>query len=756
MTTTQNNAPETTGDAPRLTGIPGSGLELARAILAYRGWDERPGQMTMIEVLDGLYAESAASSQTVSAPTGTGKSLANLCAAVASGRKVVYATSTEALQNQLRSSELPAFVRDVRELTGVEVTFAVLKGKDNYPCIHELRSLVERGGDSMLPGGDGERGILKRMLAKVDEAIDDGRFGDLDCEDDLRALSAATREKLATSKCSVAGSVWRAPLGDPGDVLAMAGSDKVCTHDLAFAHALRADILVVNTALLAANVNTMSRASSPDVAPQGVSRGLARGRRAIIIDEAHHATSIVASSMSQHVSVSDLADLGSSVADAVGKASASVASAARALADRAREADESMHPVQEASEKDRRMIGHVLDDLGPHLAGMASGLSEMCQDTAGEATAGAWVGGVEDALDEVRGFRSGLVTVDPMGGYLFDVTVTADDDDGGDGSFTMHSVPLDVSFFGDLLVTEMYQGNPGVGREEDPSPACVSCCSATIPGNLVHLLGLPGGFHNEVPSPFDPKRARLWVPSEDQVPSPPKNWRDRDARAVRDGRVAEAARDVVAAAGGRCLVLTTSNAVARSLHEFLSEAVDVPVLSQFEGTRDANMARFMSESESVLVATVGFWEGVDVPGEALSAVVVDKILFPHPGDAVAAARSKYVARHGGNPFQEVSVDHAATMMAQAFGRLIRRESDCGLVAILDPRVRDARYGALVLSKIHPATPVTRDGDVALSWLRSCVAGSCDPGDVDGWSPLGAPRPRARRGARSKASIKYNR
>lgn len=741
--------------------FPSSGSELLRDVLTNRGWRVRDGQKNMVSVLDDCFDDDSGS-QTVSAPTGTGKSLANLCSALAAGNGIVYATSTKALQNQLRQTELPNLAKDIRDVYGMSLTYAVLKGKDNYPCIHALSTMAS-AGDGLMEAS-GEQAVINAMYEKVTTNIDEGNFGELDCEDELAQLSPDTRAKLLSSKCHKVNSVWAQSIFDSmsDDVLVTPDEvlnkdwrrEPVCTYTYALAYAMLADIVVTNTALLVADLNHNTGSSPVEVAQ---SRCFVVGRKTVIIDEAHHASSIVASSMSSEINFAEYAKVTKELAGKIKKSSTGCYKAANDAAGAFKEYDARLRevaPVKDADENVREELKGILEATSDTVTALAHDIgSEIRNGNATLEYASAfWMDYMES--EDTGNINPTIAAMSKKftgrDDFVYDVTVNLNEDT---GACTTNAVPLDVSFFGSKLMGVMNTVSARYTFGRVPKNAHIIACSATIQGNLYKALGLPNCYHDVVESPFYAKRARLWVPSESTVPSPPKNWRDVEAKEARNNAVCANTVDVVNAAGGRTIVLTTSTATAHMLTDYLRQHVDVRVLSQFEGSRADNMDAFAQDETSVFVGTVGYWEGVDIPGRALSAVVIDKILFPHPGDPVSEARRKYVERNGGKAFQEVSVEHASTMIAQGFGRLVRSVDDAGLVAILDPRVSDAWYGSKVLSKIDRGTPVTRSKEVALRWLSECVSETADVDNVDGWVRIG--KKPVRPGKRSAGKIKFN-
>ena len=203
-----------------------------------------------------------------------------------------------------------------------------------------------------------------------------------------------------------------------------------------------------------------------------------------------------------------------------------------------------------------------------------------------------------------------------------------------------------------------------------------------------------------VPSPFDfASRAALYVTRSMPDPQDPA-W---------DAAAQSRAAELIGITGGGAFVLCTSNRAMRAMHAALKARLELPVYVQGEAPKHLLLSKFRAAEHAVLVATMSFWEGVDVPGHALRLVVLDKIPFAVPTDPVVAARSQQIEQAGGNAFAQYSVPSAAITLKQGFGRLIRTQTDAGIVAILDPRVLTRGYGRMLLGTLPPARQI-RDID----------------------------------------------
>jgi len=209
-----------------------------------------------------------------------------------------------------------------------------------------------------------------------------------------------------------------------------------------------------------------------------------------------------------------------------------------------------------------------------------------------------------------------------------------------------------------------------------------------------------------VPSPFDiPARSALYLPRDLPEPSDP----------AFEAAATERIIELVAVTGGGAFVLCTSTRAMKSFHRALRSRITQPLLVQGEAPKHLLLSRFRASGHAVLVATMSFWEGVDVPGHALRLVILDKIPFAVPSEPVVAARCAQIEREGGNPFVEYSVPVAAITLKQGFGRLLRTKKDAGIVALLDRRAVTKGYGKRLLASLPPATRVQALDEVREFW-----------------------------------------
>jgi ATP-dependent DNA helicase DinG len=550
------------------------------------GGDNRPGQRQMATAVARAIAERR--HLIVAAQTGTGKSLAYLVPALLSGSRVVVATATKALQDQLGKKDLPFLA----ERLDVPFEFAVLKGRSNYLC--RQRALEVAGGGEQLElsatDGDGPAldgaalGIFGRQVRRLIEwsmTAETGDRADLDFEPQPRAWGMLS---VGPSECPGAN---RCPSGD------------VCFAEAARNRAALADVVVVNTHLYATHL-----ASGGAVLPP---------HDVVIFDEAHELEDVASSSLGMEL--------------APGRFFA-LARNAKPL-------------VRQTA------ILDALDDGGTRFTAM---------------------------LDKHRGPRLAHPLPEEVATVLTVLRervtrLSAALREGPAYAPVLKVAPIEIA---PLLAALLWEG-------EDAPTAVMT--SATIPPNLASRLGIPAGTFDQldVGSPFDyPHQALLYCAVH--LPDPRS---DQYERAMHQELEA-----LVRAAGGRTLALFTSWRAMDAAAKALREVLPWPILTQSDLPKPALIQAFKSDEQSCLFATMGFWQGVDIPGPALSLVAIDRIPFPRPDEPLLQARREQMGRAA---FGAIDLPRAATLLAQGVGRLIRSPTDRGVVAVLDPRLATARY-----------------------------------------------------------------
>jgi len=624
----------------------------------------------------------------VQAGTGTGKSLAYLVPAVrhavTTSSTVVVATATIALQRQLIDRDLPRLVAALKPLLDTEPVFAILKGRRNYLCLHRQKGGVADDPQDALfePAAlsDPERGPtspLGRQVRRLHEWAEQTTTGDRDelvpgvPDAAWRQVSVSAQECIGAQRC---------PFGSR------------CFAEKARDAAGRADIVVTNHALLAIDAT-----SEIDVLPD---------HDVVIIDEAHDLVDRVTSATTGELS-------GPAVDTAARRAgrlteSAAMEGSATAVAERLREA-----------------AAALAIDLGDAPAGRLDELS---------GTLAATLTSVQDAAGAcLEAIQASAATEneDPQKMVAARVTLASLDELQRTASRILEAFGEDTRRPPTLRVAPLEVGR--VLRNRLFAQRTVALTSATLAlgGSFAPLAiqwGLPpqGGWEPsadgeepatwkglDVGSPFDhPRSGILYVarhlppPGRDQLP---------------EAYLTEL-EELIAAAGGRTLGLFSSMRAAKQAAGALRERISQPLLCQGDDLTAQLVRQFAEDEPTCLFGTLSLWQGVDVPGNSLQLVVIDRIPFPRPDDPLASARQRAVAAHGGNGFMTVAASHAALLLAQGAGRLLRTMTDRGVVAVLDPRLVTARYGDFLRASLPPFWTTT-DPSLVRAALRRLAASS---------------------------------
>jgi ATP-dependent DNA helicase DinG len=632
-------------------------VDLYAAFASLPGLTEREAQRRMAEAVAAALDQRAP--LLVHAPTGVGKSLGYLVPLVAAGRRAIVATATKALQSQLVERDLPRLA----DVFGT--TSALALGRGNYACLAKMDALV----------------AATRLAATATEE---------------RAL-----ELVAWAAGSDTGSRLDAPAGvrdDAWDLVATAGEDcpgqKGCAfHGRCFAERAReqardVDVVVTNHHLLLLELELRALAEAPGV--------MLPEADVVVVDEAHRLADHAADLYGVTVTAARVGRAGAA-ADAAAKAGGLRPEWARRLRGGWEQGAAGLAPgpVLPGSAAADALAG-VLIPLAQEAQAAAGALRDL--DDAGEE--------VEAAARAARRRLLGLARdlarlVDPhpspdppTSTASSDLAVWVEEARGG-GRAVRSALVEPGPVLAELLWSRV--------------PAAVAC-SATlaVAGSLdvaARTLGVADPATVVAASPFDFRsNALLYVPSG--IPAP--------SSAGFQVAAERQLRELVQASQGRALVLCTS---WRAVESFAAALAGLPyeLLVQGDDTAGRLAARFRDEVASVLVATRTFFEGFDVPGESLSLLVLDRLPFPRPDDPLLAERGRRVAAAGGSRFAEVWLPAAAVSLQQALGRLVRSESDRGVMAVLDRRLADAGYRAPLLASLPPA-PLTRSLDDVRAFL----------------------------------------
>jgi ATP-dependent DNA helicase DinG len=627
--------------------------DLLHAAVTAVGGTERPGQVAMAEAV--AEAVDSGTHLLIQAGTGTGKSLGYLVPALAHGQPVVIATATLALQRQLVERDLPRTVEALHPLLRRRAQFAMLKGRSNYLCLHRLHEGVpqeEEEGLFDVFESAAPTSRLGKDLLRLRDWSDETDTGD---RDDLRPgvsdrawsqVSVSSRECLGAAKCAYGAE---------------------CFAEAARERAKLAEVIVTNHALLA--IDAIENA--PVLPPHEV----------LIVDEGHELVSRVTG-----VATGELTP---------GSVNRAVRRAAKLIdeksADRLQTAAETFERLMELALPGR--LETVPEDLGYALMALRDAAR------AGITTLGNTRDKSVQDEDAVR--KQALASLENVHdvaervveGSEFDVIWYERHDRFG---ASLRVAPLSVSgllrekLFSDRSVV-LTSATLKLGGDFDGVGASLGLAPERVLGD-----DSPGGDagEKETPrwrgldagSPFDyRKQGILYVAAHLAPPGREQSRRD----------MLDELTELVGAAGGRTLGLFSSMRAAQTAAEELRGRLGVPILLQGEETLGELIRRFAEDPQTCLFGTLSLWQGVDVPGASCQLVVMDRIPFPRPDDPLMSARQKAVEENGGNGFMAVAATHAALLMAQGSGRLVRASGDRGVVAVLDPRLERARYGGFL-------------------------------------------------------------
>jgi ATP-dependent DNA helicase DinG len=577
------------------------------------------------------------------AGTGTGKTFAYLVPALESGRKVIVSTGTKALQDQLFFRDLPR----VHHVLGSRAKVSLLKGRSNYLCLYRLDQSVREGNPD-------------RQLATQLSAI--------------RAWSARTRrgDRMEMADIPEDSPVWPRVTSTPENCL---GSEcrffEDCHVVKARREAMEADLVVVNHHLLMADL-ALKQEGFGEILP---------GADAFILDEAHQIPELAGQFFSQSVGSRQLVDLGQ---DALAEAQGVTGATSQLL--------EPVEAVQDLVKR-LRLAMESMPAKGPFGAlerdGTARDLLSELRDV---------VAAMSDLLAGLGERSRGLANVHERAQMLsLRLDRIAEEHSAADvrwyetwpRGFALHATPLDLA-------------SPLRAMRMATDAAWIhTSATLSIAGDFQHFarqLGIEDPRTLQVESPFDYGRQALAYL--------PKDLPDPSARDHTD-KVIAAIRPVLEASDGRAFLLFTSHRALRRAAELLEGRVPWPLFVQGTAPRHRLLEEFRASGRGVLLGAASFWEGVDVAGEALSVVVIDKLPFAMPDDPVLQARLEALEESGINPFMGWQVPTAVIALKQGAGRLIRDVHDRGVLVLCDPRLTTKGYGRLFLASLPPM-PRTRE------------------------------------------------
>ncbi|MFF0860700.1 ATP-dependent DNA helicase [Nonomuraea sp. NPDC003560] len=626
--------------------------ELLSIAVGALGGSERQGQVTMVKAVQKAIDDEE--HLAVQAGTGTGKSLAYLVPSIRhamdSDTPVVISTATIALQRQLVDRDLPRLAEALGKELPHEPTFAILKGRRNYLCRYKATAGWPEEDEQDQLFDPREVSATGRMVQRIQEWADETETGDRDelvpgvSEQAWRQFSVSAQECLGATRCP---------------------SGPECFAELARARAGEVDVVVTNHALLA--IDAMG---DLPVLPE---------HEVVVVDEAHElvdrVTSVVTSELSE-----------ASVMLAVRRVGRLIE---QPLADQLMEAGEDLKALLAAAPPGR------IDEL-PQVLGLTL---QLIRDTAWRCiTAMGPRNADKDDPDKAGQRKAAFTALDEVHDTavrMLDAYGHASEADRAevvwlDGATDrrppmLRVAPLSVS---------------GMLRDRLFGERTVVLTSATLAlGGTFDGLAAQWGLGDskrwqgiDVGSPFDHPRAGILYVAK-HLPQP-----------GRDGlpqQYLDEITELIEAAGGRTLGLFSSMRAAKAATEALRDRLDVPLLCQGDDSTMLLVKQFAEDEPTCLFGTLSLWQGVDVPGPSLRLVIIDRVPFPRPDDPLTSARQRHVAARGGNGFMAVAANHAALLLAQGTGRLLRAQDDKGVIAVLDPRLATARYSGFLLGSLPP-------------------------------------------------------
>ncbi len=642
---------------PRLEEFFSPGGILSRSGLPY---EYRPGQLEMARAMERAFTEKR--HLIVEAGTGTGKTLAYLLPALRLGQRVIISTGTRNLQEQIFFKDIP-FLESL--LGPLRVSY--MKGRGNYLCRHKLYALRDQ---PILTGIDMvDQFNIIRDWETTTEHGDRAELTTIPENSPLWGRLDARGEACLGSSC---------PNYEPCFITQMRR------------RALESDIVIVNHHLFFADMAIRRQAqNAPDA-------GVLPEAAAVVFDEAHELEEIASSYFGVNISNLRFEELARDV-EILLRAKKSLSASLTAAAELVRERGRMFFAaLPEPKGAEGRMPFADREEFLEQSGDVYLGLVNALERLTGELER---LRGVEEAsglkkrtTDLASQLTFLLESTDR--GFVFWIERRNSTGMRQAGSNTwLQATPIEIA---SLLSNDLFESIPSV---------VLTSATLTVQGNFDHIqrrLGLTGARQLVVPSHFRyGEQALLYLPPD--MPDP----RDAGFTLAAVNKICE----ILEITRGRAFCLFTSYSQMRQVHEQLIARIGFPLLLQGTAPRNALLEEFRITPNAVLLGTSSFWQGVDVQGEQLSCVIIDKLPFAVPSDPVVAARMKAIEADGGNPFAEYQIPSAVIALKQGFGRLIRSLNDRGVLVLLDPRLQRQRYGRVFMESLPPYRVTQRLEDV---------------------------------------------
>jgi ATP-dependent DNA helicase DinG len=627
---------------------------------ALPGFEAREGQLQMAAAVCDVFAGGGV--LLAEAGTGTGKTLAYLIPAIFSRQRVLVSTGTKNLQEQIFFKDLPV----LRDSLGVPFKATYMKGRGNYLCLHRFAAYKD-GGTAQSLGFTRDESIYVRLIDDWRRETETGDRAELEnLPEDLPIWKeiAASSENCIGAECPQYNDCFVTRMRQ---------------------RAAEADVVIVNHHLLCADA-AVRQSDYGEVIPDC---------RYAVVDEAHQLEDVATQYFGIAVSNYRLDDIARDVERAAGGnqiADRERADAIRDAAERVRDDARLFFGALQTmrfeapgvgAENRIRVQPSQLERVVDEGAALVRALDALQAEIALTRDAPVDVLSIGTRTGELRSDLAFLLQADDPG-YVYYLEVR------GRGVF-LRASPIDVSNIVRALLLDRMK------------TTVLTSATLTVDGSFEYLrgrLGVSRAHDVRLASEFDYRRQSiLYLPK--RMPDP----RSREFGSA----VAREVVEIVKRTRGRAFVLFTSYANLREVQARAASEIEYPILIQGSAPRSALLRDFKATPNAVLLATSSFWQGVDVMGDALSCVIIDKLPFASPGDPITAARIEAINARGGSAFGEYQIPLAILALQQGLGRLLRHRQDRGVLAVLDPRLRSMGYGRRFLASLPPA-PVTNQLD----------------------------------------------